>query len=93
MVLCLLTYNATFLFQDKYTIETMVVWGDDGKFVSTKGNLLRSGNTLDGDLTLDSPDLKANKWNVRISKKLSGNGRNTAELRVLSAEEEKASFV
>jgi len=84
-------YSVTF--QNNYNVDTMVVWGE--KFISTKGNLLRSGSSVEGDLTLHSPALRADNWNIKVSNILSesGSGGNVLSFHVNSAQKEQASLV
>ena len=80
-----------FKLQDNYNVDTMLVWGE--KFVSTKGNLLRSGSSIEGDLTLHSPALKADNWNVKVSKTAIAKGGNVLSFHVQSAQKEQGSVV
>lgn len=69
----------------------MIIWGE--KFISTKGHLLRSGPSVEGDLTLHSPALRANNWNIRVSKMETTNGGNVLSFHAQSAEKEQGSVV
>jgi hypothetical protein len=76
----------------KYNVEAIVRWGDGGKYVTTKGDLSRSSEAFDATMTLDSPELNFNKYNVKIGRK-SSPGSHALEVKVEGNGKEQMSAV
>lgn len=67
--------------QDKYNVEALLRWGDGGKFINSKGQLTRTQDAFDGTLSFDSPELNAEKFNIKLSRK-SVDGRRSIDIKV-----------
>lgn len=67
--------------QNKYNVEALLRWGDGGKFINSKGELTRTEDAFDGTLSFDSPELNADKFNIKLSKK-SVDGRRSIDIKV-----------
>lgn len=75
---------------NKYNVEALVRWGDGGKFLSTKGDFSRTSEAFDASMILDSPELNANKFNVKVNRKSTA-GRHGFKVKIEGNGEEQLS--
>ncbi|CAL8089591.1 unnamed protein product [Orchesella dallaii] len=65
----------------KWNVEANAKWGSGGNYLNTKGSLTKRDGAVEGELSLDSPALKANKFSVRVAKSLA-DGRHGLDITV-----------
>ncbi|ODN00144.1 Apolipophorin, partial [Orchesella cincta] len=65
----------------KWNVEANARWGTGGNYLNSKGTLTKRDGSVEGELSLDSPALQANKFKVRVSKSLT-DGRHGLDIEV-----------